>query len=118
MKMAFVNDKAGDRTYDPNSGAELIYKMGDRDGIKTLVFVWKERKIKIVATCEANPDDQHRLHVKWDVLGMQIPPEAENEKNEIIGMLREAFVAFGVRGVRREDDTVIVQFAPSIGVQP
>ncbi len=42
--MAFVNDTNGDRSYDSDRGAALIYKECDRDRLETLELHWKEKK--------------------------------------------------------------------------
>jgi hypothetical protein len=110
--MAFVNEKIGNdyRTIDYERDLALTYHGTGGDYPHEFKLRIGGKFIKFEAWLHEQPNAQGKLDVRWDVVRLFIVEYSQEQKIEIMQMIREALSEFGAFATREGVNNVVVNF--------
>lgn len=116
--MAFVNERQHRprRTIDYDRNVTL-YRVGASGGssehIETFELHWNGSIISF-ATKQTTIDNGAKGDLHHDVMGLEIPEDLVDKKDQILDLIREALDEFGTYWNRDKVDKVSITFSPSL----
>lgn len=103
LKMAFQNivdldNPDNDRTFDPETGAYLVYEgaAGREPPFQKFTFHWRDERMELYASDDDIFDENgKKIGIKWTFSRIHIPNHMQEQKDQIAEMIKQAFQAHG-----------------------